>query len=631
MGMSTPLPAEAALYSFSTHTFTPCSTTGNSGPTLAACQSSYSATTWKSDTSLFNVTSGIQLWTVPATGTYRITVAGGSGGAGVQAGGKGATISGEFNFTQGTILKILVGQSGASFASASGGGGGGTFVVSNSNTPIIIAGGGGGGGGNANSTHAGRDASYTTSGTASNSGGAGGTATAGGTGSSTLYGGGGGGSAASGVNGGSQTGGGGGLGASGGAGFGGDGGPGQNVFVISKSFLNGGAGGYRTAHGTISNSFGGFGGGGNGTGITYVSGGGGGGGYSGGGGGNGLNNGGGGGGGGSYNSGNNPQNINLTNNGAGFATFLLLNSDTTPPSVTSPTTFNVNENSTAITTLTASETATWFIFSGVDSLTVAVDSSTGVLSFKIGQNYEAPSDSDSNRIYQFTIRIVDVAGNETTTPFSVTILDVNEAPAISSNGGGSTSSISLAENSTAVTTVLAVDPDTGTTLAYSISGTDSSDFLIGSTTGVLTFISAPNFEAPLDSDANNVYSVIVSVSDGALTDDQTLTITVTNVVEPAGILGIAFSTPPTKGRSTTVTIQLDSAGKATLMVSGKRVPGCINKNTTGVTPASLTCSWKPALSGAARVSVYINPSAGTSTSATVEAGIIQVGRRATTR
>ena len=50
------------------------------------------------------------------------------------------------------------------------------------------------------------------------------------------------------------------------------------------------------------------------------------------------------------------------------------------------------------------------------------------------------------------------------------------------------------------------------------------------TTGVLTFNSAPDFEAPADADANNVYDVQVTVtdSDHRPTDVQNLQVTVTN-------------------------------------------------------------------------------------------------------
>jgi len=53
---------------------------------------------------------------------------------------------------------------------------------------------------------------------------------------------------------------------------------------------------------------------------------------------------------------------------------------------------------------------------------------------------------------------------------SVTVTNVNEAPVISSNGGGATASVNAAENQTAVTDVDATDPDAGALLTYTISG-----------------------------------------------------------------------------------------------------------------------------------------------------------------
>ena len=88
----------------------------------------------------------------------------------------------------------------------------------------------------------------------------------------------------------------------------------------------------------------------------------------------------------------------------------------------------------------------------------------------------------------------------------------------------------VAENTTAVTTVTATDPDTGQTLSYSISGgADAGKFTIGSTTGALSFITAPNFELPTDAGGNNVYDVTVQVSDGhGGIDTQAIAVTVTD-------------------------------------------------------------------------------------------------------
>ena len=66
-----------------------------------------------------------------------------------------------------------------------------------------------------------------------------------------------------------------------------------------------------------------------------------------------------------------------------------------------------------------------------------------------------------------------------------------------------------------------------TSLTYSVSGTDSALFSISSG-GVLSFSTAPDFEAPADSGANNVYNVTVGVSDGALSSSVSFVITIVN-------------------------------------------------------------------------------------------------------
>jgi hypothetical protein len=79
-----------------------------------------------------------------------------------------------------------------------------------------------------------------------------------------------------------------------------------------------------------------------------------------------------------------------------------------------------------------------------------------------------------------------------------------------------TASISIAENTTAVTTVMATDVDLpAQILTYSITGgADAARFTINGGTGVLRFLAAPDYESPTDSGGNNVYDVIVQVSDG---------------------------------------------------------------------------------------------------------------------
>jgi VCBS repeat-containing protein len=126
----------------------------------------------------------------------------------------------------------------------------------------------------------------------------------------------------------------------------------------------------------------------------------------------------------------------------------------------------------------------------------------------------------------------------TLTSVTVHIAGSNDSPTITSNGGGATASINVAENTTAVSTVAATDVDLpAQTLSYSIvGGADAAKFSIVSGTGVLGFITAPNFEAPTDSGTNNVYDVIVRASDGTLFDDQALAVTVTGVNDNSPVI-----------------------------------------------------------------------------------------------
>lgn len=137
------------LYAFTSHTFTNASATGRTGPTLAQCTSAYSATSWATNTSYFNVvTQGIQIWTVPMTGAYTFETAGAASGTTYNGSSSGVLmVNTNVILNQNDKLYIVVGQTG-SF----GGGGGATWVFLNSvstSSLLFVAGGGGGAGYNA--------------------------------------------------------------------------------------------------------------------------------------------------------------------------------------------------------------------------------------------------------------------------------------------------------------------------------------------------------------------------------------------------------------------------------------------------------------------------------------------------
>lgn len=133
---------EEPLYEFTSAVFTSANVSGRIGPTQEQLNSSYQGTSLENKVTSTN---GIQLWTVPASGQYKIETYGAQGGNAVsRQGGKGSIISADIPLLKGQQLKILVGQQPLFTPYYSGGGGGGTFVTTLANEPIVIAGGGAG-------------------------------------------------------------------------------------------------------------------------------------------------------------------------------------------------------------------------------------------------------------------------------------------------------------------------------------------------------------------------------------------------------------------------------------------------------------------------------------------------------
>jgi len=197
---------------------------------------------------------------------------------------------------------------------------------------------------------------------------------------------------------------------------------------------------------------------------------------------------------------------------------------------------SVAENSasgTAVGTFTTTDTAgnthTYTLVSGTGS--------TDNASFTISGNQlltNAVFNYEVKTSYSIRVRSTDQGGLFFDKIFTVSVTNVNEAPTITAPNNGNAYSANVPENTTAVADVDATNPDTGQTLIYSLSGTDASKFTINSTTGIVTFTTAPNYENPTDSGGDNVYNVTVTVSDNGtpiLTDIQNFTITVTDINE----------------------------------------------------------------------------------------------------
>ena len=295
------------------------------------------------------------------------------------------------------------------------------------------------------------------------------------------------------------------------------------------------------------------------------------------------------------------------------------------PTITSGAAVSFAENKTgtvytvAATDPDAGATLTYSL-TGTDAARFNINSTTGAITFKSTPNYEAPTDAGANNVYDVTVRASD-GTNITTKAVAITVTNVNEAPVITS-----AATASFAENGTGtVYTAAATDVDAGTTLTYSLSGTDASKFDINATTGVVTFKSSPNYEAPTDVGANNVYNVTVGASDGALTTTKAVAITVTNVAGEAPVFtsgGSANFAENAAGTVYTAAATPDAGKTLTYSLSGSDASLFNINATTGVVTFKSSPNYEaPADAGANNVyDVTVTASDGT-TSATKDVAI----------
>ncbi|MBF0185910.1 MAG: putative Ig domain-containing protein, partial [Magnetococcales bacterium] len=205
------------------------------------------------------------------------------------------------------------------------------------------------------------------------------------------------------------------------------------------------------------------------------------------------------------------------------------------PTITSPATANVVENSTSALTVVgadqdAGDTLTYNLTSGVDASRFVINARTGVLSFLSAPDFEAPADVGADNVYNLTVQVSDGLLTASQT-IAVTVVNLNELPVVTSAVTGS-----ITENaavSAVVYTATATDPDAGESRTYALSGTDADSFNINSSTGSITLKAAADFEN------KSSYSInIVATDAGGLSTTQAVTIRVLDTNE-------APSTPTT--------------------------------------------------------------------------------------
>jgi hypothetical protein len=76
---------------------------------------------------------------------------------------------------------------------------------------------------------------------------------------------------------------------------------------------------------------------------------------------------------------------------------------------------------------------------------------------------------------------------------------------------------------------------------------------------------------------------------------------------PEAEVSISFSNAPSYGTLTTITATSDAQGRATFTANGKRIPKCIGIRTSGTSPITATCNWKPSIRGSISIQVEFKP------------------------
>lgn len=189
--------------------------------------------------------------------------------------------------------------------------------------------------------------------------------------------------------------------------------------------------------------------------------------------------------------------------------------------------------------------------------------------------------------------------------------------------------VSIQENQTSITTVTSNE----TVTMQMTGGEDSLTVNFNTSTGILTFNQTPDFEAPTDSNGDNIYIIRIQVTDtSGRYRWRDISITVTNVNESSQIGSPTLSGNAYKGVTTNLSVTSNVAGKVRFFVDGRRIPNCLAISTSGSYPNfTATCRWKPSIMGKHLFTATVTPTDNTFSSGTSDGAYLFIQKRNTVR
>ncbi len=180
---------------------------------------------------------------------------------------------------------------------------------------------------------------------------------------------------------------------------------------------------------------------------------------------------------------------------------------------------NVADGSTEVTSVkakagSADSKPVFSIIGGVDAAKFKIDENTGVLSFIKAADFANAEDSNHNNLYN--VRIKASSGNASDVQrMAVKVVAPGDAPDLWIKSYVRDNLVSTREDRLIALRLGADDPDNSGKLTFSIvGGADAADFIMNKHTGKLYFNERTDFEAYRDADKDNIFEVVVKVSDG---------------------------------------------------------------------------------------------------------------------
>ena len=226
---------------------------------------------------------------------------------------------------------------------------------------------------------------------------------------------------------------------------------------------------------------------------------------------------------------------------------------------------------TATLTGTPIGSVTWSLSGDDGSLfTLSGASNSGVTVSLAARDFEAPDDENADNVYAYTLTATDADGNSDNADVSITVSNLSETATLTVGG---VANANVAENAAYTGTVTLTGTPIGS-VTWALSGDDGSLFSLSgaSNSGVTVSLTARDFEAPDDENADNVYAYTLTATDAdGNSDNAEVSITVTDVSETATLTvgGVAdVSVAENTAYTGTVTLSGTPIGSVTWTLSG---------------------------------------------------------------